>query len=138
MTRRVACDTNVLVSAFIAQGPPSRVIEEAINGSFDLVLLQPSLDELARILTTKLDFNPEQSLEVLELLTDLASAVQPAPDGPAEPVSGDPDDDLILACAAEAELDALVSGDRRHLLPLEVHAGFRIVTPQAFLADLRS
>ena len=31
-----------------------------------------------------------------------------------------------------------LSGDRRHLLPLGAHAGIRIVTPQAPLAELRA
>ena len=42
-TLRVACDTNVLVSAFIASGPPSRIIEETIDGNLNLVLLEPSM-----------------------------------------------------------------------------------------------
>lgn len=126
------------MSAFIAAGPPSRVIEEAEAGSIELVLLQPTLDELVRVLSAKLDFPEVRCREVAALLADLAAAVQPTPETPVEAVSGDRDDDLILACAAQAGVDLLVSGDRRHLLPLEVHSGFRIVTPQAFLAELRS
>lgn len=45
------CDTNVLVSAFIAGGPPSRVIEAAIDARIELVLADPVLDELDRVLT---------------------------------------------------------------------------------------
>jgi predicted nucleic acid-binding protein len=52
-------------------------------------------------------------------------------------VTGDPGDDLILACAVQAGVDAVVSGDRRHLLPVGEHRGVRIVTPQALLAELR-
>jgi predicted nucleic acid-binding protein len=48
----------------------------------------------------------------------------------------DPDDDLILACAEDAGVQIIVSGDRRHLLPIAEHRGVRIVTPQALLADL--
>jgi hypothetical protein len=32
----------------------------------------------------------------------------------------------------------LVTGDRRHLLPLGEHHGVRALTPQAALADLRA
>jgi predicted nucleic acid-binding protein len=48
VTLRALCDTNVLVSAFIAGGPPSRVIEEAIEGRLALVLADPVLAELER------------------------------------------------------------------------------------------
>ncbi|MGI8749554.1 MAG: hypothetical protein ACR2J6_03245 [Thermoleophilaceae bacterium] len=32
--------------------------------------------------------------------------------------------------------DILVTGDRRHLLPLGKHHGVRIITPQTLLAEL--
>ncbi|HEU4707234.1 MAG TPA: putative toxin-antitoxin system toxin component, PIN family [Solirubrobacterales bacterium] len=137
MILRVLCDTNVLVSAFIASGPPSRVIEEAIDAHLELALAQPAMVELERILTGKLRFEPERWREVEELLLDLSTELIAPPEDPPEPVSGDPDDDLILACAVQARVDALVSGDRRHLLPVGTHRGVRIITPQALLAELR-
>jgi predicted nucleic acid-binding protein len=125
------------VSAFIAAGPPSRVVEEAIDGRLALVLAQPVMVELERILTRKLDFGPRRWRQVEELLVDLAAEPAPAPKAPPEAVTGDPDDDLILACAIEAEADAVVSGDRRHLLPVGEHRGVRVLTSQALLAELR-
>ena len=137
MTLRAACDTNVLVSAFIAAGPPSRILEEAIDGRLELVLLSPAMVELERILTGKLGFEAERWQEVEGFLIDLAADLAPAPSSPAEAVTGDPADDLILACAVQAEVDALASGDRRHLLPVGEHRGVRILTPQALLAEMR-
>jgi len=93
--------------------------------------------ELERILTGKLGFEPQRWRGVEELLVDLAAELIPAPEAPPEAVTGDPDDDLILACAAQAEVDALVSGNRRHLLPVGKHRGVRVITPQALLAELR-
>jgi putative PIN family toxin of toxin-antitoxin system len=135
---RVACDTNVLVSAFIAAGPPSRVIETAIDGSLDLVLLEPSMIELARILSGKLRFTVEHLKEVQTLLSDVAVGTQKTPERSPRPITGDRDDDLILDCAIDAQVDVLVTGDRKHLLPLGEHQGVRILTPQAFLAELRT
>lgn len=95
------------------------------------------MTELERILRGKLGFEPERWRGIEALLLDLSAEPIGAPEGPPEAVSGDPDDDLILACAVEARADVLVSGDRRHLLPLGVHRGVRIVTPQTLLAELR-
>lgn len=134
---RVACDTNVLVSAFIAGGPPSRTIEETVDGNLDLVLLEPAMVELVRILSEKLGFGIEQLKEVQSLLSDIAVDSQRTPSREPEALTGDPDDDLILACAVEAQVDVLVSGDRKHLIPIGEHQGVRILTPQAFLAELR-
>ncbi|MBS1678026.1 MAG: putative toxin-antitoxin system toxin component, PIN family [Actinobacteria bacterium] len=137
MILRVACDTNVLVSAFIAAGPPSRILEETINGRIELVLPRPVIVELERILTGKLGFEEDRWQATEQLLVNLAAELVDAPAGRPEAISGDPDDDLILACVVEAEVEVLVSGDRRHLLPLGEHRGVRIVTPQALLAELR-
>lgn len=60
------------------------------------------------------------------------------PEGPVEPVTSDPDDNLILACAVQTDVEVLVSGDRRHLLPLGKHRGVRVLTPQGLLAELRA
>jgi predicted nucleic acid-binding protein len=93
--------------------------------------------ELERILIQKLRFAPQRWRGVEELLRDLAVDEAPMPAAPPHPVSGDPDDDLILACAVAADVEVLVSGDRRHLLPIGEHRGVRVITPQALLAELQ-
>jgi predicted nucleic acid-binding protein len=114
------------------------VIEEAIDARLELVLARPVMVELERILSGKLGFERERWRGVEELLLGLAGEQVAAPEGPPEAVSGDPDDDLILACATWAQVDVLVSGDRRHLLRVGEHRGVRIITPQAVLAELRA
>jgi predicted nucleic acid-binding protein len=108
-----------------------------IDARLELVLPKPVIVELERILTGKLGFEPERWKGVEELLVELAVELVPAPEDPPEAMTGDPADDLILACAVQAGVDVLVSGDRRHLLPAGEHRGVRIVTPQALLAELR-
>lgn len=53
-----------------------------------------------------------------------------------EEVSGDPDDDRILAASTTAGAEIPVSGDSKHLLPLGQYHGMRIIRPQAFLAEI--
>lgn len=96
------------------------------------------MEELERILVEKLAFSSERWREVEVLLADLAVKSVPVPEGTIEPVTSDPDDNLILACAVHADVEVLVSGDRKHLLPLGTHRGVRIITPQALLAELRA
>jgi putative PIN family toxin of toxin-antitoxin system len=133
---RVLCDTNILVSAFIAGGPPSRVIESAIDGDIDLVIASPVIEELERVLTVKLGLDKDRVSEIEALLSELASSQLPPPPVPPAPITGDPDDDRILACAVRGQVDVLVSGDRRHLLPIGEHEGVRIITAQTLLAEL--
>lgn len=135
-TPRVLCDTNVLVSAFIAGGPPSRVIEAAIDGRIELVIADPVLAELERVLTLKFDFESGRVREIKTLLLDLSATRVDMPAKPSKAITGDPDDDLILACAVETAVNIVVSGDRRHLLPLHEYRGIRIIAPQTLLAEL--
>jgi putative PIN family toxin of toxin-antitoxin system len=135
VSRRALCDTNVLVSAFIAGGPPSRIIEAAIDGRIELVLADPVIDELERVLTLKLGFEPERLHEIAALLSDISLARVAAPTVPVEAVTGDPDDDVVLACAVTAGVEVIVSGDRRHMLPMREYRDIRIITPQALLAE---
>jgi putative PIN family toxin of toxin-antitoxin system len=133
---RALCDTNVLVSAVIAGGPPSRVVEEAVEGRIELVLADPVLVELERVLAVKIGFEIERARGMRAFLADLDSECVGPPAKSPEAVTGDPDDDVILACAVGAKVKVLVSGDRRHLLPVGQYRGVRIVTPQALLAEL--
>jgi uncharacterized protein len=136
VTRRTLCDTNVLVSAFIAGGPPSRVIDASIDGRIELVLADPVIDELERVLTLKLGFEPERVRDITALLIDISVARVDAPTQPVEAITGDPDDDVVLACGVNADVQIIVSGDRRHMLPVREHRGIRIISPQALLAEL--
>lgn len=93
--------------------------------------------EPGRFITEKIGFETKRWREVEELLRGLAVESAAAPTTDPEAVTDDPADDLILACAIAAEVEALVSGDRKHLLPVGERGGVRILTPQALLAELR-
>ncbi len=121
----------------IADGPPSRLLEEAIDGRIELVVPELVLAELERVLTKKLGFSAEQVVAVRALLRQVATE-EPAPAAAVAALTGDPADDAILACAVEAGVDVLATGDRKHLLLIGAHRGVRLLTPQALLAELRA
>ena len=120
------------MSAPIADGPPRRLLEAISEGRAELVLVDAVRDELARVLREKLNTPPE---EILALLDELAPTAVPAP-GHAEAVSGDQDDDRIIDAALSGGADVLVSGDRRHVLPLGRVRDMRVLRPQDALAEL--
>jgi predicted nucleic acid-binding protein len=89
------------------------------------------------VLTEKLGFGDEHAREACTLLAGLATT-RPGSPSAVEAITGDPADDLILACAVEVGAEVLATGDRKHLLPLGEHHGVRRLTPQATLAELRT
>lgn len=125
----------MLVSAVIADGPPRRVLEVIADGAAQLVLPEPVPAELRRILSEKLGLDDVSVEGIIELLGELAAEPAEVPSH-VEALSGDPDDDRILAAAIAARAEVLVSGDTKHLLPLAQHRSVRIVRPQAFLAEI--
>lgn len=96
-----------------------------------------ALAELERVLGEKLGLDPEVFRRIRELLEELPIAVIAAPVD-VDPLSGDGSDDRILAAAVAAGAGVLITGDRKHLLPLDEVAGVRLVRPQDFLAGLTS
>lgn len=113
------------------------MLEEAIEGSIELVLPELVLAELERVLTEKLGFDQERARAACDLLARL-STVQAGQPRYVDAITGDEADDAILACAVEASADVLATGDRKHLLPVGEHRGVRLLTPQAVVAELRA
>ena len=125
-------DTNVLFAATGWKGKPYQCLEFAQTGIVEGVTCPELLDELTDKLQSKLGITLDQSLDtVVDLLTFLR--VVPI-SGQLQAVAADPDDDKVLECAVAAGATHLVTGDRRHLLPLKSFQGISILTPADFLA----
>jgi putative PIN family toxin of toxin-antitoxin system len=124
-------DTNVLISAVGWKGKPFQCLELARAGRVDGVTCREILDELVEKLQNKLSFNTEQAVEaVTDLLTFLRLV---AITGELKAVSADPDDDKVLECAVCAAATHIVTGDRRHLLPLGNFQGIPILNASDFI-----
>jgi len=76
-----------------------------------------------------------QSSDIItETLSDLLSVLRVVSiTGELKAIAADPDDDKILECAVVASATYIVSGDRKHLLPLGSFRGIHIVSPAEFL-----
>jgi putative PIN family toxin of toxin-antitoxin system len=131
--RRIAVfDTNILLSGIGWKGRPFQCLELARVGMVEGVVCRELLDELAEKLQKKLDFTPQQSLDVVADLLSFLRLV--AITGKLKVVDADPDDDKVLECAVAGNATHIVTGDRRHLLPLATYQGVEIVTAAEFLA----
>lgn len=125
-------DTNVLFSGLAWKGKSYECLELARAGSVTGLTCAEILDELMQKLEAKLKFSPEQ---VAETLADLLSFLQLVRIGnELKVIAADPDDDKVLECAVLGSATHIVTGDRRHLLPLGSFQGIRIVTSAEFFA----
>ena len=133
---RVVLDTNVIVSGLNFPGNERLVLELALRGRFELCLSPFILEEVAGVLGRKFGWDEELASQALRALGDAATVTEPRR-LPEMIGSGHPDN-RVLECAVEASADYLVTGDRRHLLPLGEHQGTRILNAPRFLRALES
>jgi hypothetical protein len=135
MTRAVL-DANVLVSALISPaGPPASILDLWHQDQFVVVVSEPILAEVERVLraprlSKRYRLTPSLVKRLMRGLRQFASMTPGKP--VASGVARDPEDDAYLACAAEGEADYLVTGDQ-DLLSLREYQGISIVSPVVFL-----
>lgn len=128
--QRAVIDTNTWVSGLIWAGAPRRLIEAALNGDV-LSLTSHSLNlEFERVLGYPRIEKAllKRGLSRHDLSTQFAFLNQVVEVTPLVlPVSRDPDDDAVLACALAARADFIVSGDQ-DLLVLGQWVGIPILS----------
>ncbi len=127
-------DANVLVSAIGWAGTPRRCIESARDGVCGGVTSEPLLEELTAALRSKLKFSDQQLLETCEHLLGFLRLVRV--EGVVRGACADPKDDMVLESAVVSKATHIVSGDRRHLLPMRTFREIEIVTPAEFMRVL--
>ena len=143
MVPRVVLDTSDHVKAILyPPGASGAVLDLCASGRCQLVCSPSIVAETGDVLSRpriRLRYPALTDGAVDEYLSRLRDIADMVP-GTLElkGASMDPDDDHVLACAAEGRADYLVTADRGHLLSLIEFQGVRIVTAAQFLAALRS
>jgi len=133
---RVTVDTNVLISSLIATGGSAdQVIQLVREGEMEMVLSKFILDELARVLTQKFELPAQAVQSAVDRFQQLAIIVEPR--AVVNVIKGKQDDNRILECAVAGRVDYLITGDKKHILPLAFIQGIPIVGVAEFLQKHR-
>ena len=131
---RVVLDTNTIIPDLNFPGNERLVLELARRERVELYLSNFILQETAGVLTRKFGWYEERSTQALQMLRRAAVVVEPQ--RILSIIENNQADNQILACALEASADYLITGDRRHLLPLETYRNIRIINAPQFLSLL--
>lgn len=138
---RATIDTNILASAIISKKPTApRLVYLAIReAQITLITAQSLLDELEEVLNRphmlKLHGLSSEGIHQRIALLAQLSIVVPVEDVP--PVSPDPDDDILFACAVAGQANYIISGDKKHVLKIGKYQGIPTITAKE-LIDLIS
>jgi putative PIN family toxin of toxin-antitoxin system len=134
---RITLDTNVLISSWIVpDGSADQVMQLVRQGDVELVLSPFILDELTRILTQKFNLPPSSVEKAVRRIERLSTIVQP--EVTINIIKEKQDDNRILECAVSGKVDYLITGDKKHILPLGSIQGISIITITEFLRLHRS
>jgi putative PIN family toxin of toxin-antitoxin system len=132
---KIVLDTNVLVSGIIASGYSASILAAVQRQEIKIVTSTHLLEEFSEVIARPhLAQKYPNSAKYAEIFLDFLRAFAiltpgfPLPN----PVSTDPDDDFVLACALEQKVDCIVSGDP-HLLSLKIFKKIPILTPKEFV-----
>ena len=135
---RVVLDTNQHISAIIRpDGHPAQIVKLWRIGLIEVAISPFILEEFEAVvhrprIQQKHNLSDADIAEYLEELR--TSAVLVPGTITVNAVPSDPDDNIIIACAIEAEADMIISGDQ-HLLSLGSYQGVPIVKAVEFLSD---
>ena len=127
---RVVLDTNVIVSALLFGGYPERVFLAGLRGEIQLLTSRALLRELESVLHEKFKLDVRLVKDTMDLLKTLAEIVETT--SQLKVIAHPDDDNRVLECAVDGNAEFIVTGDTKHILPLKVYKGIKILRPSEF------
>ena len=131
----VVYDTNILISGMVWGGVPYDCIKLAMTDRVDGVTCPEILAEFDEKLTTKLEYPQFRTSRIVTRLLGFLRVVKIT--NQLEGITTDPDDNKIIECALVGGATHIVTGDKKHLLPLQSYQGIDIVTVTDFLQQFQ-
>ena len=129
----VVYDTNILISGMIWGGVPYNCIALSHENKVEAVTCSEILDEFSETLTTKFNASPSRIADIIAELLNFHQSVKIT--NQLKGVTADPDDDKVIECAIMGGATHIVTGDKKHLLPLGNYQGILIVKAADLLAQ---
>jgi len=126
---KVVLDTNVIISGLNFRGRPREILDLIRGEQIELYISPFILEEVRGVLKEKFSWDEERIQTAIEKLK--AALVEPEEN--ISVIKKDEDDNRILECGVEGKVQYIVSGDKRHVLPLKEYKGIKILSPAQFL-----
>ena len=128
---KIVLDTNIFVSAYFHDGNPRKIYTRVINGLDELYITDDILIELYKVLSRKkFDLSEIAVEDFINIIED--HSVKIICKNKPENISRDKDDNKILQCGFEGNVDFIITGDK-DLLVLEKYKNIQITNAKDYL-----
>ncbi|MFZ4728499.1 MAG: putative toxin-antitoxin system toxin component, PIN family [Pseudanabaena sp.] len=128
----VVFDTNILISALLSVGSkPDLCINLARNGEIESVTCTEILGEFHQKLIQKFHYPVVEPQGVIDEIVGFSRIV--VIPNTLQVVEADPKDDMIVECGVVGKASHIITGDKKHLLPMRRYQNIDIVTATDFL-----
>ncbi|MBI3623370.1 putative toxin-antitoxin system toxin component, PIN family [Candidatus Pacearchaeota archaeon] len=132
---KITTDTNVLISSTFWEGASDKIMQRVENKEVELILSRELVNEFTRALDYDeiKDKIKDKNLEVrrsVEKVISISTIVEPTQKF--DVVKEDLDDNKVIDCAVEGNVDYIITQDN-HLLKIKDFKRIKIVKPEEFL-----
>jgi len=128
---KIVIDSNIFVSSFFWGGHPREVFERVINGLDELFINDEIKKEIFSVMSSsKFAVKISEIEDYIKIIEKYSINIE-LKDIP-KSISRDKDDDKILQCALDGNVDFIVTGDN-DLLVLKEYKTIKITKPKNYL-----
>jgi putative PIN family toxin of toxin-antitoxin system len=128
---KIVLDSNIFVSSFYWAGNPRKVFDRVANGLDELYITDKILEEIISVMSKKkFDTGINEIKEYVKIIESYSIKLS-SKNNP-EKISRDEDDNRILQCGFDGNVDFIITGDN-DLLVLKEYKKIKIVRPKDYL-----
>ena len=128
---KIVIDSNIFVSSFFWKGNPRRIFDRVIDGFDELFIANDILEEIREVLSRdKFDAETKEIDDYIKIIENYSQKI--VHNNIMENVSRDMDDNKIVKCGLEGNVEYIITGDK-DLLDLKEYRSIKIVTPKEYL-----
>jgi len=128
---KIVLDSNIFVSSFYWAGNPRKVFDRVTNGLDELYITDEILEEINSVMSRKkFDTSINEIKEYVKIIESYS--IKLSLKKISEKISRDENDNKILQCGFDGNVDFIITGDN-DLLVLKEYKKIKILKPKEYL-----
>jgi putative PIN family toxin of toxin-antitoxin system len=128
---RIVIDSNIFISSFFWGGKPRKIFERVVNGFDELYITDEIINEIQRVMNSnKFTVNSNDIKDYIYIIEKYSKKIVSRDNK--KSISRDIDDDKILQCGIDGNVDYIITGDN-DLLVLNEYNKIKIIKPKEYL-----